>query len=278
MNQKANLKVDSIRDRALGCLLGQAVGDAVGTRYEFLSSKDSLRLMQKDLDHNGHLPLLGDGPFNVSKGQITDDTELALTLARCLVQCQCFDISQIANSYANWFHSRPFDIGNTTKRALQQTKPNAQSIDNLHKMRRNTKEYNANSLSNGCLMRISPLAIAGIHWSEDQLRRAASADCQLTHAHLVATEAVQMYVMALQTAILTGDVSQVYHKAISVVAPNGVIHQILLAAQTHAEPIMMINKTKCMTDSHQQGYLGVALQNCFYELLHTSNFNKQSAM
>ena len=64
-----------------GCLLGLAIGDAIGTTVEF-------RL------RNSFPPvtdMVGGGPFNLKPGQWTDDTSMALCLATSLVEVGGFD-------------------------------------------------------------------------------------------------------------------------------------------------------------------------------------------
>src|SRR5437870_668800 len=110
-------------DRAMGCLMGQAIGDALGTRYEFEKSVKVKKQIAKDMGKTKFLPMLGGGPFGLVPGQVTDDTELALALARCLVKESSFDIYEIAQAYVTWFHSQPFDVGKTTSQAFQGTDP-----------------------------------------------------------------------------------------------------------------------------------------------------------
>jgi len=63
-------------ERYQGCLLGLAVGDALGASVEFLSqgSFDPVIDMQ------------GGGAFNLDPGQWTDDTSMALCLAESLIE------------------------------------------------------------------------------------------------------------------------------------------------------------------------------------------------
>jgi len=68
----------NLKKRYQGCLVGLAVGDAYGTRYEFKSRADMPAI--KDLPDE----ILGGGPFNLEPGQWTDDTSMALCLAESL--------------------------------------------------------------------------------------------------------------------------------------------------------------------------------------------------
>lgn len=102
-------------DRYRGCLMGLAVGDAVGTTLEFKTpgSFDPIADM------------VGGGPFGLAPGQWTDDTSMALCLAESLVERQGFDPADQLERYVRWYREghlsstgRCFDIGNTTREAL----------------------------------------------------------------------------------------------------------------------------------------------------------------
>ena len=66
------------RSRFLGCLLGLAVGDALGTTLEFSSPGNFTPITE----------LCGGGPFHLQPGQWTDDTSMALRLAESSVCCK----------------------------------------------------------------------------------------------------------------------------------------------------------------------------------------------
>ena len=68
-----------IVDRAQGCLRGQLVGDALGSMVKFTSAHDIARLYPHGLREIGPSPVHG-----TIADQPTDDSELALALARSL--------------------------------------------------------------------------------------------------------------------------------------------------------------------------------------------------
>ena len=90
--------MSTLRDRALGALYGtkcthththshlwnvragQAIGDALGARYEFDSRARVCARVSDDVRaHDGHHLLMRcGGPFKVEPGQTTDDTALAM--------------------------------------------------------------------------------------------------------------------------------------------------------------------------------------------------------
>ncbi|MGE0399882.1 MAG: ADP-ribosylglycohydrolase family protein, partial [Kofleriaceae bacterium] len=58
-------------DRARGALLGLAVGDALGTTYEFARIEQPA---YPTLATQPATDVVGDGPFGLAPGAITDDT------------------------------------------------------------------------------------------------------------------------------------------------------------------------------------------------------------
>lgn len=68
-----------IKNLAQGCLVGAFVGDSAGARLEFLGHRPD------DTELDDALAMKGGGVFRVAPGQVTDDGELTLALARALV-------------------------------------------------------------------------------------------------------------------------------------------------------------------------------------------------
>src|SRR5258706_4253527 len=80
------------------------------------------------------------GRYHTLAGQPTDDSEMALTLARSLIKNKTFVKEEVLSAYRDWLQSRPVDVGATTERGL---------------LRMHTTE----SQSNRSLMRVSPIGI-----------------------------------------------------------------------------------------------------------------------
>ncbi len=134
-------------DKYLGCLVGLAAGDAVGTTLEF-SPKGSFSPITD---------MCGGGPFDLKAGQWTDDTSMALCLANSLIKSDGFDPVDQMNRYCNWFHfgylsstGSCFDIGRTVVKALgkyiEKGDPFAGSMD-------------PKSAGNGSIMRLAPVVL-----------------------------------------------------------------------------------------------------------------------
>ena len=132
-------------DRTLGCLLGLATADALGTTLEFQPPGSFAPIAD----------MTGGGPFGLRPGEWTDDTSMALCLAESLVEMQGFDAADQMARYLRWYEEGYlsstgvcFDIGNTVRAALrkfQETgEPFAGSPD----------PYSA---GNGSIMRLAPV-------------------------------------------------------------------------------------------------------------------------
>lgn len=80
-------------NRYKGCLIGLAVGDAIGTTLEFRKPGTFAPI------HD----MVGGGPFQLKPGQWTDDTSMAMCLAESLVECKAFDPKDQMNRYVKYY-------------------------------------------------------------------------------------------------------------------------------------------------------------------------------
>lgn len=203
------MKPTGTRDAALGAILGACIGDAAGAVLEFTSGD----LTAKSVDHALTLP--GGGCWRVAPGQITDDGELTLCLARALAGGG-FDLERIALSYAKWIDSPPFDIGTTTRNGLGCTHESqwaavCRKDGYASAMTRAAAERNMTSKANGSLMRAAPLGVWGASpdCSADgeldvrRLAECAIADSRLSHPNPSAADAVACYAIAIATLVRT---------------------------------------------------------------------------
>lgn len=76
--------------RAQGCLLGQLAGDSLGSLVEFQSPQE---IRQKH--PHGVRELVDGGTWGTIAGQPTDDSEMALMLARMLIKQRRYDAEGI---------------------------------------------------------------------------------------------------------------------------------------------------------------------------------------
>ena len=182
----------AILDRGLGCLIGLAVGDALGTTLEF-EDRDS-RPPVTDI--------VGGGPFGLKPGEWTDDTSMALCLADSILARGRLDQTDLLDRFLRWHDSgensvngRCFDIGGATSSALDRYRgtgdPNSGS-DHPH------------TAGNGSIMRLAPVAL---RWHNDSSTAVENARAQsrTTHAAPEAVEGCALLAEILVDAIATGD-------------------------------------------------------------------------
>jgi ADP-ribosyl-[dinitrogen reductase] hydrolase len=175
-------------DRARGCLLGLAVGDAVGTTLEF-KPRGSFQPITD---------ILGGGPFHLRAGQWTDDTSMALCLAASLVERKGFDAADQMERYSKWLHDgymssagRCFDIGNTTMQAIQTYRQTGNPSSGLDWM---------NMAGNGSLMRLAPIPL--FYFPDlDQTVNFALESSRTTHAALECLDACRLFAGMLLHAL-----------------------------------------------------------------------------
>ncbi|WP_211187241.1 ADP-ribosylglycohydrolase family protein [Neoroseomonas marina] len=234
-------------DRAQGCLLGQAIGDALGALVEFQSPADIRRRYP-----GGVRDLADGGTWNTLAGQPTDDTELALALARVLADADSYDPENVVTAYAHWYRSGPCDMGTTTARALRAagTAPAGQRAAAAR------QAANPVSQANGSLMRIAAIGI----WARSPAEAAATAaeDSRLTHPHPVCAAACAAMAAAIATGVAGGDRGAMVDAALDAAEGSAAVREALRAACGDAPlPDAM----------EQQGWVLVALQHAFRSLV-----------
>lgn len=139
-------------DRARGVLLGLACGDALGRPLEFMSPA------QIEHEYGTVREMLGHGTHGQPAGTVTDDTELALCIARSLAERGGFDGNDIADRFSEWYESDPFDIGLMTADALREYGRGTAWRDAGREVWHQRAE--GSNAGNGSVMRCAPHAIA----------------------------------------------------------------------------------------------------------------------
>lgn len=130
-----------------GALIGLAIGDALGTTNEF-KTPGSFKPI-KDLT--------GGGPFNLNRGEWTDDTSMAYALGQSLIYRHGFDAKDQMDKYLAWYRhgafsctGKCFDIGNTIRDAIERYEMTDNPISG---------SKDPMSAGNGSLMRVAPVIL-----------------------------------------------------------------------------------------------------------------------
>jgi ADP-ribosylglycohydrolase len=224
--------------RAQGCLLGQLVGDALGSLVEFQPPEQIRREYP-----NGVRELTDGGTWDTIAGQPTDDSEMALLLARMLVDQGRYDPAEARKAYVFWLDSGPFDCGMTVSSGLR-------------------GRLNQESQANGAMMRISPLGIYGANHELEQVAEWARQDATLTHPHPVCQQANALFAMAIAHAIRRRcNARNLYEQIVTWAEDMEVDGNLLDAVRGAAEapPADYVQ---------QQGWVLTAFRNALWQLLH----------
>lgn len=176
-------------DRFIGCLLGLAVGDAVGTTLEF-KPRGSFTPIDD---------MVGGGPFGLRPGQWTDDTSLALCLATSLNERDGFDARDQMERYCRWYErgylsstGECFDIGPTTVSALRAFRRTGEP------MAGNPDSYSA---GNGSLMRLAPVPMF-FYPDLDEIERMSGLSSRTTHGAPECVDSCRLFGRMLGRALL----------------------------------------------------------------------------
>lgn len=230
--------------RAQGCLLGQLAGDALGSMVEFRTAEDIRRQYPA-----GVRELADGGRWCTIAGQPTDDSEMALVLARMLAEQSRYEAEEARKAYVFWLSSRPFDCGNTVYVGLRGRR-------------------NFDSQANGAMMRISPLGIFGANYELAQVAIWAQQDAALTHPNTVCLQANALFVMAIAYAIAAGVGPPELFRNIDTWAREMKVEDTLLESITDATTLPPKDYI------HQQGWVLIAFQNALWQLLHASSLEE----
>lgn len=161
---------NSLKDRFRGCLIGLAVGDALGVPIEFMQPGTFTPITD----------FRSGGPHGLGAGKWSDDTSLALCLAESLIEKKGFDPCDQLERYRCWYREGHlsiigicFDIGNTTSEAIYKFEDTGEPYCGPD------HEY---SCSNGSLMRLAPVPM---FYYQDPLKAIEKSgdSSRTTHGH-----------------------------------------------------------------------------------------------
>jgi ADP-ribosylglycohydrolase/fructose-1,6-bisphosphatase/inositol monophosphatase family enzyme len=241
--RKGEIAADAGRlSRAQGCLLGQVAGDSLGGLVEFRSASR----IASDSPDGGPRRLVDGGHWDLLAGQPTDDSEMALALARSIVDEGRYSAASALAAYGRWRSSGPFDVGSTVEAALA-GRPNPQSQ------------------ANGALMRASPLGLLAHAVAEEDAAAIARADAALTHVHPACGDASAAFVVAVAHAVREGDGPEAAWQAARSWARGRDADPLVVEALDAAREAAPV------CDGAQAGWVRIALQNAFHELLHAGS-------
>ena len=155
------------RDRAVGSVLGLALGDALGAPFEF---------------HRAHqipspLPAFERSWMGLPPGTTTDDTAMARNLISSLIANDGrLDTTDVLQRHIAWLATDPPDVGNLTRQVLSRAGEDPAGAARAYVEQRGPEV----SAGNGSVMYCAPLGVAYVN-RPGELVEAAPALSAITH-------------------------------------------------------------------------------------------------
>ncbi|KAK3243471.1 hypothetical protein CYMTET_34268 [Cymbomonas tetramitiformis] len=181
----------SLYDRAMGSMVGLAVGDACGAPLEFLPAAD------KPGDHSFNIQdniyTKEKNSFYLERGQWTDDSSMALCMADSLICHRELNCSDIRKRFWNWWNCGYNNAFRKDEERSHSVGLGGNIANSLRSLRANEEptafyEDGGEDAGNGSLMRLSPIPIF-FHSCPEKARKAAYDSSRTTHPGPIAAEA-----------------------------------------------------------------------------------------
>ena len=104
---------ETLKERFLGTIFGQAVGDALGLSTEFMSKQEVDRFYPNGIEDYSQI-VQDDHRRRWQRDDWTDDTDMMLCILDSFVACQKVDILDIARRFKEWMMNGGMGIGRHT--------------------------------------------------------------------------------------------------------------------------------------------------------------------
>lgn len=192
--------------RFLGAMLGLACGDALGVTVEF-KGREQVRKCYP----NGHREIIGGGPFGFAAGEWSDDTAMALAVARGIIEAPTDPVDAVGRHFQAWYASGPPDVGNTCRLALETQRRLGSWAATSKSV---AQELGARAAGNGALMRTLPAALA----YGSNLEQAICV-ARMTHPHPESDAAVAAYHLMADCLLRGGSKMEAFAAALRGAGP-----------------------------------------------------------
>lgn len=189
-------------DRAAGVLLAAACGDALGVPYEFAPRLGEDRVPE----------MIGGGLGPYAPGEYSDDTQMAVCIARALAGAGGLPLRDarvldaIADHFLHWRRSGATDIGNQTRAVLDSAPDTAGTHGTAEALLRTSRGLHRDggrTAGNGSLMRTGPVALDTVD-DAGTTAGAARLVSDLTHADPLAGDACVIWCEGIRHAVVHG--------------------------------------------------------------------------
>ncbi|NWF78276.1 MAG: ADP-ribosylglycohydrolase family protein [Chloroflexi bacterium] len=178
-----DVQKEKLRLKFLGCLLGAAIGDALGARWEGrrMSRSEDIVFLAERLEQLIY----------------TDDTHMTIGVAESLIESKGFDGEHMAQTFIKNYDAEPWrGYGPGPPRIFRMIKDGEAWYSAANRL------YRGGSFGNGSAMRVAPV---GLLYSRDleKLREIAYQSSSITHSHELAREGASLQACAVALAVNT---------------------------------------------------------------------------
>lgn len=209
------MNAERLQDKCRGCLIGGAVGDALGYPVEFVNSFETIRAKYDDngiVDYDLSYEWLDS---RQTKALISDDTQMTLYTAEALIEANKSGkelLPVVTQAYLAWFGhqvGREVEIDYDSKLSkLEELNvrraPGNTCLTALNDIHHGHEPHN---FSKGCggIMRVAPVGIFGAThgWDIEETGKFAGDVAEITHKHKMSTIASAAAAMIIQLCILS---------------------------------------------------------------------------
>lgn len=186
LQQRRTKHTNETKQRAIGTMVGAAVGDALGAPFEF-GPRGAYRERFPNPVMGGTGEMTGGGVFGWGLGEFTDDTQMAMAFAEALHREGAYDADAVWAWFRAWVATAR-DVGSTTRRSL--------SYGDWREI-----VADENGAGNGSLMRSFPLALALLDEPSRVVRDVVLHQAALTHQAQDAAWGTLLAVEMIRSAI-----------------------------------------------------------------------------
>ncbi|MCX5363138.1 ADP-ribosylglycohydrolase family protein [Streptomyces sp. NBC_00124] len=197
-----------LTSRALGAVIGSAVGDALGAPFEF-GPEGTFSARFPHPGHGGEM--CGGGGWD--PGEATDDTQMAVLVAESLLEHGGLELPDVFRRFRRWAAADPKDIGLQTEAVLSSGDP----WDLAAALHFQTSQRAA---GNGALMRAAPSAVFFAPQGREPTMDAARRLSALTHGDRAAWEGTAILHELIRTALTGADPLAALPAALAAVHPD----------------------------------------------------------
>jgi ADP-ribosyl-[dinitrogen reductase] hydrolase len=184
----------TLTDKAIAAYWGLAVGDALGATVEFMTPREI------QYRYGVHDSIRGGGWLRLKKGQVTDDTEMALALGRAILQQGRLDARSVAQHFDSWLRGKPVDVGQTVRQGI------------IHYRRTGMPEVAmSDNAGNGACMRLLPAALLTLGHSQEEIKTVSCQQAHVTHHNVLSDAACETVIHLIHGALYGADKVELLH-------------------------------------------------------------------